>query len=475
MQLMEDAPKEPNHSLRIRLVKRIITLLLISYLLFVFTTAILLFAVDKPMDTDTRVETYSVHMDRVALIESGSEGAKVRLGLVEAANTSIDIAYYTVTRGKYSKTLLSFLLNAADRGVQVRILQDGLTCIAYEKGALKDAMRGLETHPNIEVRYYEKFNPLVPWAWHNRLHDKTMLVDGKLALIGGRNIGDKYFLKDAYQNRFVKDRDALICKEGAHTSVIGDMQSYYDEIWNYKHTKPYKKKLTARQTKRGSLSNTALKEHYTLIRQEYPELFQKIDWGKRTMPSDGVQFAHNPLGRGNSDPWCLKLLLHLASQAEQSITVQSPYIIPTRAMRALAKRYDIDWNTVSILTNSARSSPNPIAMAAYHNHRNDIVDKTYQVYEFQGPASIHSKSYIFDDSISVIGTFNLDARSSYINTESMVLIRGEGFAQELGAHMAKERSSSALVGEDYTYKGKAEDKRPLWLFSKAVGLFGFLL
>lgn len=442
------------------------------YLLYASFSAILLFALHRPKEEQRSSESYKIHMDRVALVESGSEGALLRLDLIEDAQSSIDVATYTFTNGTYTQTFLSCLLNAADRGVQVRILQDGLTRIAYERGFLKDALRGFETHPNIEIRYYEKFNPLIPWAWQTRLHDKIMVVDGKLALIGGRNIGDKYFLEDAYQHRFVRDRDVLIYQAGPQTGVIGEMQSYYDALWNYKHTKAHRKGLSTRQIRQGSLSNAKLREHYMETRKQGAI---HVDWMERTQPTEGVQFVHNPLGRGNTDPWCLKVLLDLASQAQISIMAQSPYIIPSRRMYTVAKQSNVDWKKVSILTNSTQSSPNPIAMAAYHNHRDHIVDKAGQVHEFQGPCSIHSKSYIIDKSISIIGTYNLDARSSYINTESMVIIRCGKLAQELGQNMEKQRQRSALVEKDYSYGGLAVDKKPLWLFSKVVGLFDFLL
>lgn len=194
-----------------------------------------------------------------------------------------------------------------------------------------------------------------------------------------------------------------------------------------------------------------------------------------TEPTEGVQFVHNPLGRMHKDPWCLKTLLELASQAQESIFLQSPYVIPSKRIRSLIGEYDIDWDKASILTNSKRSSPNPIAIAAYFNHRNTIVDTVGQVYEYQGPDSIHSKSYIFDGKTSVIGTYNLDSRSSYINTESMVIITSEKFAQKLEGHIQTSMEKSVPVIMDYTYGGEAKDEKPAWIFSKFVGLFEFLL
>lgn len=413
--------------------------------------------------------------DRVALIETGEDGARVRIDLVESAQKTIDISYYTFTGGRFTNVMLSLLLAKADEGVHVRILCDGLTSLVYERKELKDALRAFETHPNIEVKYYEKFNLLTPWSWQKRLHDKIIITDGKLALIGGRNIGDKYFIQEEYQQRFVNDRDALVYHQGPGESVIGDMQHYYDQVWGYKHTKVRKKRITARQREQAGPTFAWLRALSARLRADQPELFQPLDWKERTYGAEAIEFVHNPLGRHKKDPWCLMALLEVASQAESSILVQSPYIIPTRSMRNLIRSYDIDMKLVTVLTNSKRSSPNPIAVAGYYNHRKAIVDRANKVYEYQGPGSIHSKSYLFDDSVSIIGTFNLDSRSSHINTESMLIIHSKGFASDLAHEMVAYVDNSVLVRDDYTYAGQAEDKRPFWLFSKLVRLFEYYL
>lgn len=475
MQIMEDAPKESKKSLRMRLLKKLLPLLLVFCTL---ASGVPLFALQQADEGGLLAKDYTMgkkYHDRVKLIETGQEGAEVRLDLIESAQSSIDISYYTFTRGSFTQVFLACLLTAADRGVHVRILCDGLTRLAYEKKELKEALRGFETHPNMEVKYYEKFNLLKPWAWQRRLHDKLIIVDGKLALIGGRNIGDKYFIKEEYKQRFVNDRDVLIYHEGTEPSVIGDMQLYYDQGWEYKHTKVHRKKITKGQIARGELSNQRLRDHYRMVSTGHPELFQPTAWKEQTYPTESIQFAHNPLGRKNKDPRCLKVLLQLASKARSSIFVQSPYIIPTKAMRNLIEKYDIDMGLVTVLTNSKRSSPNPIAMGGYYNHRKNIVDKVDQVHEYQGPDSIHGKSYIIDEAISIVGTFNLDSRSSYINTESMVIIHSEQFASHLRDEIQPYMESSVLVQDDYTYGGVAEDRKPLWLFSKLVGLFEYYL
>ncbi len=476
--MVSDHQRSVKTSMKIRWVAPCIPRALLFVLLSIYVSTIALFAAPQAENRESLTKDYTMgkkYHDRVALIETGEDGVRVRLDLVEAAHKTIDISYYTFTRGKFTNVLLSLLLSAADRGVHVRILCDGLTSLAYEKKELNDALRAFETHPNIEVKYYEKFNLLTPWAWQKRLHDKILIVDDKLALIGGRNIGDKYFMKDEYQQDFVNDRDALLYHDGTEESVIADMQHYYDQVWEYKHTKVHKKNITTKQREEAELTLAGLRAFAKTIRADYPELFQQPNWRERTLSAKAIEFVHNPLGRRKKDPWCLKALLEVASQAQSSIFVQSPYIIPTKSMQKLIRTYDINMELVTVMTNSKLSSPNPIAMGGYYNHRKMIVDKADQVYEYQGPDSIHGKSYAFDDAISIVGTFNIDSRSSYINTESMVIIHSEEFASDLKREIQTYMDNSVLVQADYTYGGEAKDKKPLWLFSKFVGLFEYYL
>lgn len=131
--------------------------------------------------------------------------------------------------------------------------------------------------------------------------------------------------------------------------------------------------------------------------------------------------------------------------------MQSPYVIPTRRMKANFNQYDIDLEKVEILTNSNFSSPNHLAIAAYSNHKNKMVDNDVRIFEYQGKGSLHGKAYIFDDSISVLGSFNLDARSSYINSETMIIIHSEEFARKLKGDIQKDLDESLEVDKDYSY------------------------
>lgn len=285
------------------------------------------------------------------------------------------------------------------------------------------------------------------------------MADGKLALIGGRNLGDKYFVEETAEDRFSKDRDVLIFKDYSldyNQSAVEDMGKYYDEIWDHEYSKASSEDLDDEDRAIGGRFNREYLGRYKEFSEEYRDEIRKLDWHKKTIPTDGVRFVYNPIGMGNMHPRCLEELLYLGEEARESVFVQSPYIIPTRRIKKSFEEYDIDLNKVTMLTNSLYSSPNPLAVSGYLRHRENIVDSGVVVYEYQGEDSIHAKTYIFDDSISIIGSFNLDARSSYINTESMVIISSEEFADILKGRIQVDLDKSLKVGKDYSYLDDAD-------------------
>lgn len=429
------------------------------YLVYAFIFSILIFAFFEPKEKQytkssnlNNIPINTTTQDRVALVEERTKAGLTRLNLIANAKETLDISYYTILDGKSTEVFLGSILDAADRGVEVRILLDGL--FHNLNGHRRNTIYAFKKHPNIKLKFYEPFHLLKPWSWNNRLHDKIIMVDEQLALIGGRNIGDKYFLEESAEINLVKDRDVLIFNpipSKDSSSVILDMSKYYDHIWNHDYSKVLPQRLTTNQEKKGERYKKDLLDKFNRFKEEKNESFSEINWIEKTILTTKIDFVHNPIGRLNQDPWCLNALLNLASEAEKSVFIQSPYIIPSKNMKNKLGKYDIDLSKVSILTNSLASSPNPIAISGYSNHRNKIIDTEINLYEFQGEESLHAKTYIFDDHVSAIGSFNFDSRSTYINSESMVIIYSKDFVKQLQDNIDMDLKNSLQVDKNYSY------------------------
>ena len=423
--------------------KKILFYALLAFLLYLAVGGGGIFLFLAPPSTGYEANPYrfySEHLgpDRLVIVEERVDGAVARINLLENAQSSIDIAYYAVHDGISSDIFYGLLVEAAERGVTVRLLLDGI--FHNLRGGQRSTLQALLSHPNITVAFYEPLNLLQPWTLNNRLHDKIMIIDGKYALIGGRNIGDKYYV-EKYDKPVVKDRDVLIINEiRDETSVLREFERYFSSLFSHHYTK---------HTPSASGEYAWLIEGVEQNRAIYPARFiDPIDWISISHPTNAISLVTNPITRMKKEPTLLMELLSLFSLAQDAILIQSPYIIPTGHMNPYYRGIGV---TPMVLTNSAAASPNPFAAAGYLSIRRSLDSR----YEYYGDGSIHAKTYIVDSRISVVGSFNLDSRSSFLSTESVVVIDSEPVAEALTAHIA-------ALGEQSLADQPALYNMPFW-------------
>lgn len=418
---------------------------LIAYLVYALICSVFIFRFHQPIgyahennQTTERFLGEEISQDRVVLLEDGMLAGLARIDLIEQAKDTIDIAYYSIDNGTMANVFLGGLINAADRGVQVHILLDGL--VNNISGKLKDTIYAITNHPNMELKFYEPLNLLKPWTWNNRLHDKLIMVDDEYAIIGGRNLGDKYFIKENNETE-VNDRDVMILNTKptqVKDSVIDVMKAYFNTLWTHDFTKYPVNKLSNRQIKKGEQQTERLSENLHQLKASHPDFFEYVfDWHKLSVPTKNITFIHNPIQRMNKEPWVWSAISDLLEDAEDSVRFESPYIIPTKKMLNDLDRISVPPENVTIGTNSMASTPNPLAFSGYLSHSKRFINSGFNILEYAGPNSIHGKTYTFDNRVSAIGSFNLDARSTFLSTESMVVIDSTDFANILTEEMNK--------------------------------------
>lgn len=450
---------------------------LLFYLLYAIITGVIFVYFHKPKpenqkrekDVDKRNSS-----DRAVLVQDRFSSLATRIQLMEQAQKTIDISYYGIHNGYSSDLFIASIFKAADRGVKVRFLYDGL--INMPRIDMRKNAMLFTLHPNIEIRYYEPFHFARPWSWHNRLHDKIILIDNTYALVGGRNIGDKYFARGS-RNRVSNDRDVLVINtkpEQVEESVIHQIKTYYDHVWHHPFTKkPIKRprfwhKLIARRRK------NYLHITFHKAKGKHPELFKQQDWLVRSYPVKNARFIYNPLARWNKWPAVWHTLLQLLKEANESVHIQSPYILPTKRMLK-------DWPqqtkaTITLLTNSLAATPNLLAFSVYYTkHRKIIPRLGIHLFEFQSTKeSLHTKTWIFDRKITAIGSFNMDARSCYLDTEMMLIIESEGFAEHVLQETDPYLKKSLSVNPERTYRNNAAHHSGSVLKKWFTILFSFL-
>ncbi|ERJ11928.1 phospholipase D-like domain-containing protein [Haloplasma contractile] len=449
------------------------------YMVYILIFGVILFKFHKPQRTNYEkkytVERFygkKISQDQVHLVEDRYYANQVMNNLVNNAEKSIDIAYFMLNDGLAAKAITFNLIKAADRGVQVRILLDGLANRVFN--SIKEYLYIYATHPNITVKFYEPFNLLRPSTWNNRMHDKIIIIDEyNLGLIGGQNIDDKYLTRDGEKNMKFSDRDVVIVNTNSSNkqgTVINDMKHYFDVIFNHKYSKEPIKKLTNKVIQKGNKKKRQIVSFAKKLRVTNPELFNlTIDWNLQSIETNGIKFIYNPITRLKKEPWCFIDIARLIENAKKSVLIENPFVIPIKQM--LANLYkNNEKHEMTILTNSLATNSHVYAHSGYKKFRQYMIDKGTKLYEYQGKDIIHAKSFVIDQRLSIVGAYNLDARSTYLSTESMIVIDSEEFAQKLEDKIMKKINNSLQVTKGGYSKHQTVNKKKVPIYKKVLSI-----
>ena len=426
--------------------------------------------VDTHRPEQTGPEQEQAEMSGVLLLDSGWNALAQRLALIETAEHSIDIQYYIWNSDVSGSYLASRLIAAADRGVKVRVMLDDINLNERE-----DLLATLDRHPQIEIRI---FNPiptrgLTKWLnfmgdfsrLNRRMHNKSFTVDGALSIVGGRNIGDEYF--DLSDDINFRDRDVLVSGP-----VVNNIQTSFGQYWNSRWSYPVNlltdNLLTDDLLTDDLLTNSTAVEltmldevpipHY----KHYPALPAGNEIAKRLLKDSMQQSSwvqarfvfDRPVPIDASDTNKPKLtartLGELATQAEQEILLESAYLIFDDRQLAALQTLTNKGVQIKALTNSQASNDLVTNHSGYAARREDMLDSGMQLFELKPDTGLceastkdvskcapiaayglHAKSAVFDRKIAVIGSFNFNLRSTYLNTESILIIENQAVAISL--------------------------------------------
>lgn len=417
-------------------------------------------------------------IDRIGLVEDTSTAFNARYSLITNSTKTLDISCHVVHGGGSTDVLFGEIYNAAERGVQVRILLDGKMG-AFSLQANK-GLKALVAHPNISLKYYNPLNLLKPWESQILLHDKFIIVDETYLLLGGRNLGDRYYRPAGYTGNTADDRDVFLWNTAETTeySVLSEVSAYMDYLWNTEYVKPVKEKEDAPLI-------AEMIQSIPDFQKKNPSFFQKDleDFTAATVPTSRVYLIHNPVENGPTEPWVGYALYQMALEAEETVLVQTPYSTGNKkilnAFTEVAQEKDL-----ILLTNSVGSTPNLPAFSNYYYNREKFLATGAQIYEYQSTDSIHGKSLVFDHQTSAVGSFNMDDRSLYLSTETMLIIESPEFAEILTGAIEDYMETSLQVGADNSYLPNPEvpetpvstsKKISLWIVSIFSRLFQFLI
>ena len=173
------------------------------------------------------------------LLDSNEDALRWRLALVDSAEHSLDLQYYFWFGDASGDLLMKHVLDAADRGVKVRLILDDISTWIekHSQPKVRDwEVSVLDAHPNVELRLFNAWRSrtmagrVVEFLHHmgranQRMHNKLMIADNRAAIMGGRNIGDEYFGYSPESN--FRDLDLLMMG-----SAVPQAEAVFDQFWN---------------------------------------------------------------------------------------------------------------------------------------------------------------------------------------------------------------------------------------------------
>ena len=419
-------------------------LLLVVLTMMVFTTvaSYLPFARTPVLEDRSEIEARAEAMqhdvataDRAAILESSTAALDERIRMMARAEREIIITTYECHDGESTRDLMAVACHMARQGVRVRFLADG---IAGRMDIMPNALFRAVAHcPNVEIRFYNLVSPWTPWRHMGRMHDKYVIADDFAYLLGGRNMYDGFLGDYPTHRHYSQDREALVYNGARGTpesgsSSLSALKDYFEDMWSLPETSVY----APAAPKPGELEAdlAQLEARFQRIRAEKPELFAEADYESMTLSTAGIWLVSNPITIYAKQPVVFAQLCALMARAKEDVVIHSPYAVLNDDMRdalsAIAAKAP-----VTLMINAVENGANVVGSSDYLYHKQDVLSTGVEILEYAGGISYHGKSVAIDGDLSVIGSYNLDLRSTYVDTELMLVIRGEAVNARLREHM----------------------------------------
>ncbi|HNR22955.1 MAG TPA: phospholipase D family protein [Steroidobacteraceae bacterium] len=395
------------------------------------------------------------------MLADGVGAFVARVYLVRAAERSLDLQYYMINADDTGRLLVGELLDAADRGVRVRILLDDIYAAPNDR-----AIATLDAHPHIEVRL---FNPwtrrsgvvgravdflLNPGRLNRRMHNKLFAADNHAVIVGGRNIGDEYFDLKTQMN--FRDLDVL-----GIGPVAAEASQSFDDYWNSKWAVPAAA-LTEQDPTEADMraAREALGAHRERLADsryvqalEGSQLAQQLD--ARTLPLEFGKarvLVDDPskmeAEAGDRAGFLIEELQQSTTDTSHELLVSSPYFVPGKAGVEVLTGLAGKGVAISVMTNSLAANDVAVVHSGYARYRAPLLRGGVRLHELRVTSelssrrknrrrfgseyvSLHAKYLIIDQRKLFVGSINFDPRSIERNTEIGILIESEALAAQL--------------------------------------------
>ena len=305
-------------------------------------------------------------------ISLGDYTVDVILEELKKAEKFIFLEFFMIEEGIFFNQVLDVLTSKAKEGVEIRVMYDDLGCVALLPRKYPEVLKTR----GINVRTYAHLTPFLSTHYNNRDHRKILVVDGKCALTGGINLCDEYI--NAYEKYgHWKDNAVLIRGDAVKSFTLMFLQ-----MWNSVQYRP------------------------------------NIDYAKylKSYPVNGNGGCIIPYGDGphQGDTVAENVYMDILNNAKDYVYIMTPYLILDHEMEKTITHAAMSGIDVRIILPHIPDKKIPFLIA--RTYYPNLIHAGVKIYEYT-PGFIHSKTFLSDDKIGIVGTINLDFRSLYLHYE----------------------------------------------------------
>ncbi|MCB0508959.1 MAG: phosphatidylserine/phosphatidylglycerophosphate/cardiolipin synthase family protein [Bacteroidetes bacterium] len=354
--------------------------------------------------------------DSIAILENDSLALNFKLNQILQAQKSISLSYYSIYEDEVGLKFSAAICLKAQQGIPVQVI------VEKSRSKLSNSIIQLYKNYGIQIKYYNSFSLGESYKNFSWLHDKLLVIDSLYAVLGGRNLNNKYYPSTTDTTELVDIETAIKGKAG------GDAQKYIHHLFNSRF---------ANNINIKKIDST----HYIYLKEKIDsliELFKKKTPHQSNnlfFPVNEVKFLQDNYKKWPKSKRIAHAILTTLQQANKSIIVVSPYLIPPIPFMKTLKKASKRGVDIMLMSNSPQISDAPIIAAAYMNDRRKYLKHKMRIFEYNGNKMLHDKLFLIDDSIAIVGSYNFDNISYRMNSENIAIIKDTNFGKKILQHI----------------------------------------
>lgn len=348
--------------------------------------------------------SYKAH--NLKYYKSGESFFEEFIKYLKEAKEYIFLEYFIIEEGLMWGNILEILIDKAKQGLDIRVIYDGTCELSKLSLDYKDKLNKL----NIKCKVFSKLRPFISTYYNYRDHRKICVIDGKVAFTGGVNLADEYI---NYINKYGYFKDSALKIEG---EAVNSFTLMFLQLWNLDD-----------------------------LNFEYTDYIKKFD---NKINDEGliIPYSDFPL---DDEKVGKNVYLDIINRANNYVYIMTPYLILDNELENALKFAAKKGIEVKIIV--PKVPDHIIAHFIAKTHYINLMESNVSIYEYT-KGFIHSKVFLSDDIVSVVGTINMDYRSLYHNLECGVFMYNVGINEDIKSDFIESCSTSLKLTKEYVIK-----------------------